>query len=94
MGILVMLMMMDLSLELKPIIAMQVKVPIMVEKMVARTAMVRVFIRALATVSSEKRLMYQFRVKPPQRALDLLELKDRMIRVMMGAYMKIRMIAM
>ena len=78
------------SFDGSPIIAIHVKVPIMVEKIVASTAILRVFISALATASSEKRLTYQSSVKPPQRALDLLELKLRMISVSIGAYIKIR----
>ena len=62
-----------------------------VEKIVASMAMVSVFTRALATDSSEKRLMYQLSVKPPQRALDLLELKESTMRVRIGAYMNMRM---
>jgi hypothetical protein len=89
MGILVMPMITERIFLLRPIMAIQVKVPMIVEKIVANTAMVRVLIRADATASSDKRLMYQLRVKPPHFALDLLALKERTIRVMMGAYINI-----
>jgi hypothetical protein len=90
MGILVMPMINERIFLLIPIIAMQVKVPMIVEKTVASTAMVRVFTRAEATASSDIRFTYQFRVKPPHFALDLLELKDKTIKVTMGAYIKIK----
>jgi hypothetical protein len=93
MGILVIPIITDLVLEDKPIMAIQVKVPIMVEKIVARTAIDNVLKSAPATASSDKRLMYQSSVKPPHFALDLLELKESTIRVKIGAYMKIRIIA-
>ena len=93
MGILVIPIITDLVLEDRPIMAIQVKVPIMVEKNVARTAIDNVLKSALATASSDKRLMYQSSVKPPHLARDLLELKESTIRVKIGAYMKIRIIA-
>jgi hypothetical protein len=86
-------MMMERSLLDKPIIAIQVKVPIIVEKIVASTAIESVLKRALATASSDKRLMYHLSVNPPHLALDLLELKESTIRVRIGAYMKIRIMA-
>lgn len=92
-GMLVTPMITERSFDDKPIIAMHVKVPIIVEKIVASTAMASVLKSALATASSEKRLIYQSNVNPPQRALDLLELKDKTMSVTIGAYIKIRMTA-
>ena len=53
-GILVMAVSADLNFELRPTMAIQATVPIMVEKMVARIAMESVLTRALATAESEK----------------------------------------
>ena len=77
---------------LRPIIAIQVIVPMIVEKMVARDAIESVFTRAEATALSEKSLMYQLSVNPPHLALDLLKLKESTISVTMGAYMNKSMI--
>jgi hypothetical protein len=78
------------SFELRPIIAIHVKVPMIVEKTVASIAIVRVFIRAPATASSDKRFIYQPRVNPPHLALDLLALNESTISVMIGAYINIK----
>jgi hypothetical protein len=89
MGMLVMPMMKERILAENANIAIHAKVPIIVAKIVDRTAMDNVLNSASATASSSSRLRYQLRVKPPHFALDLLELKERTIRVMMGAYINI-----
>jgi hypothetical protein len=85
-GILVIPIIKERSLVFNPIIAIHAMVPIIVDIIVERIAIESVLIRALATASSESRLAYHFKVNPPQRALDLLELKESTISVIIGAY--------
>ena len=77
-----------------PISAMQVTVPMMVDTTVEISAMISVFASALRIEESLNRFRYQPNVKPPQRALDLLELNESTMSVTIGAYMKMTMRAM
>ena len=65
--------------------AMQVKVPIMVAAREDTSAMNRVLERASIMDWLSKRARYHFAEKPPHFALVRLSLKDRIIRVTMGA---------
>ena len=56
--------------------------------------MISVFASALRIEESLNRFRYQPNVKPPQRALDLLELNESTMSVTIGAYMKMTMRAM
>jgi hypothetical protein len=89
-GILVIPMTIDLVFLDNPIMAIQVTVPIIVAITVEITAIESVLISALATASSSKRFKYHLKVKPHHFALDLLALKERTIKVIIGAYIKIR----
>ena len=88
MGILVIPIRIDFVRRFIAIIAIQATVPMAVAVREDANAMSRVLKRARSISSFWNRETYQFKVNPPHFALVLLLLKERTIKVPMGAYRK------
>src|SRR5699024_2263413 len=90
MGMLVIPIKMVLALGFMVLIPIEAAVPRSVARTAETRAMISVLYRADIMASSWNRETYQERVKPPHLVLDLEALKDRTIRVRIGAYMRKR----
>ena len=90
MGILVIPMIIVRLVFFMLLMEMQATVPMTVAIKADKSAMISVFHNAERMASFRNREAYHFNVNPPHFALVLLALKDKTIKVPMGAYRKIK----
>ena len=89
-GIFVIPMMMERFLFFILLMAKLAIVPIIVEISAAKKAITNVLISDWIMASFSNNATYHFKVNPPHLALVLLALKERTIKVIIGAYRKIK----
>ena len=90
MGILVIPINTVLALGFIALIPMEAAVPSKVARKADTSAITSVLYKADIIASSRNKETYQERVNPPHLVLDLEALKDRIIKVTIGAYMRKR----